>query len=354
MRVAVDTNGLYTAQAGVARYIRGLLRGFRELQDPRVEIVPLAWEVENFEYRQPQRALKTFYRELFWAKWIAPSLIRKSGASLLHSTVNCLMTVPPRLPEVLTVQDVAFLKHPERFRRWQKWSWKRQLEKVPRAAKIICISQFTAEELRGCLELPSGKIEVIHLASDFDSITALQELPGELGIPSEFFLFVGSLEPGKNLALLREVYGLAAERGISLPPLVIVGARWLGVPGEGPPPRDWHYLGRQPDSILAGLYQRAAGLVFPSKYEGFGLPVAEAMGLGCPVICSPVASLPEVGGEAVLYAKLNRESYLEAMRRLAGDSAVRSELVERGKEQARKFSWRKCAGETLEVYRSVL
>jgi glycosyltransferase involved in cell wall biosynthesis len=64
------------------------------------------------------------------------------------------------------------------------------------------------------------------------------------------------------------------------------------VPGEGPPPRDWHYLGRQPDSILAGLYQRAAGLVFPSKYEGFGLPVAEAMGLGCPVICSPVASLP--------------------------------------------------------------
>src|SRR5205823_6706332 len=118
-------------------------------------------------------------------------------------------------------------------------------------------------------------------------------------------------EPGKNLALLKETYLLAAAKGIDLPPLLIIGARWEGVAREGRPPKNWHYLGHQSDEVLAWFYDHALALLFPSKYEGFGFPVLEAMSRGCPVVCSKVASIPEVGGDAAWYAGMDATSYLE-------------------------------------------
>ena len=96
---------------------------------------------------------------------------------------------------------------------------------------------------------------------------------------------------------------------------------------------------------------RARALVFPSKYKGFGLPVVEAMALGCPVICSPVASLPEVGGDAALFTELTVPGYLKSMQAIQRDNNLRSELVAKGLLQARRFSWKRCAQETIEVYR---
>ena len=122
MRVAIDTNGLYTTQAGVARYIRGLLRGLRQLRPSDCDYYELAWEVENFAYRQPQRALKTAYRELFWARAVAPAILKSRRTDLLHSTVNCLITPARGMKHVVSIMDLAFLRHPERFRRWQRWS----------------------------------------------------------------------------------------------------------------------------------------------------------------------------------------------------------------------------------------
>jgi len=133
-----------------------------------------------------------------------------------------------------------------------------------------------------------------------------------------------------------------------------VGARWAGVPGEGTPPPDWHYLGRLPDEALVYLYRRARALVFPSIYEGFGLPVAEAMSLGCPVICSRVASLPEVGGEAVVYASLVADAYLAAMERVILEPGLRECLTAAGLLQARRFTWERCASETRAVYQDLV
>jgi len=129
--------------------------------------------------------------------------------------------------------------------------------------------------------------------------------------------------------------------------------RWAGVGTEGQPPAGWHYLGRQPDAVLVYLYRRALALAFPSKYEGFGLPLVEAMALGCPVICSPVASLPEVGGKAVLWSELTPEDYLKVLRDLASNAALRNDLVQAGRLQAARFTWENCAREVVEVYRSV-
>jgi len=353
--LGIDANGLYTTQAGVARYIRGLLKGLNGLVAPDLELCPVAWEVENFGYRQPERALKTFYRELIWARFNAPRHLRQHHVALLHSTAGPLIRCPRGIREVVTLHDLAVLRHPERFRVWQGTSTRRRLGKLRYADRVICISRFTAEEAMALLNLPAAKLVVVHNGCEFHpSEPAPAEAKPDFTVPNEYFLFVGSLEPGKNLALLREVYALAESRNQVLPPLLIVGARWEGVGHEGPPPKGWHYLGRLSDQVLVYLYRHATALAFPSKYEGFGLPLVEAMALGCPVICSPVASLTEVGGEAALFTDMRPEAYLNAMRRVIREAGVRDELIARGFPQAAKFSWKKCAAEVLEVYRATL
>ncbi len=355
MRVALDTNGTYTTQAGVARYIRGLGQGFKQLNRPDLQIIEFAWPVENFSYRQPQRAAKTIYRELIWAPFFAPSALARKHPDLLHSTFGVLVKPPRGIKHVATLHDLAVMRDPHRFRPWQRRSAMNCLRKLSMADRIICVSRFSAGEAASLLGLSMDRMEVVYNGCDFTSPVSSPagQIP-DFTLPPEFFLFVGSLEPGKNLSLLKEVYALAAHQGEVMPPLFIVGARWAGLPQEGPPPYQWQYLGRQPDEILKCLYSRALALLFPSRYEGFGLPIVEAMALGCPVVCSPVASLPEVGGQAVLYAEPHPMAYLAAMRQIARETNLRQDLIASGHLHAQKFTWKKCAEETLAVYRQVL
>jgi alpha-1,3-rhamnosyl/mannosyltransferase len=349
MHVAVDANACYTTQAGVARYIRGLLRGLHDASIPNLTTSEFAWPVPNLAYRQPLRALKTFYRELIWAPFLAPRHLRQSPPDVYHNTALPIVLPPHPIPHVATLHDLAVLRHPERFRPWQRSSAIRLLRRIAQADRIVCISRFTADEGIHLLQLDPRRIEVVHNGCDWVDQPPPPARP-DFPVPDAFYLFVGSLEPGKNLSLLRQAYASAADRGHPLPPLLIVGARWEGVPGEGPPPPDWHYLGRQPDAILVHLYQRALALAFPSKYEGFGLPVAEAMSLGCPVICSPVASLPEVAGDAACSVPLQPEAYRDAMQRLATDDRARADLRARGLRQCRQFTWTACAQGTHHAY----
>jgi len=106
--------------------------------------------------------------------------------------------------------------------------------------------------------------------------------------------------------------------------------------------------------VLLWLYKHAEALVFPSKYEGFGLPVLEAMSVGCPVICSKIASLSEVGGNAVLYADQTSAAYDASMRRLLSDNLMRKDMIELGLDRAGQFSWRNCAEQTISIYKQVL
>jgi alpha-1,3-rhamnosyl/mannosyltransferase len=347
MRIAIDTNPIYTSQAGIARYVRELLKALPEVDEGQHQYYECGWPVSNFGFGQPWRALRTLYREVWWAEMLAPRILAKQGIELFHSTGSVTVDPPAGIRHVVTLNDVAVLRHPERFRPWLRRSAIRSFRKFARVDRIICISQFTADEAMELLQLPAHKLEVVY---DAGRLEAEGEQAPPFQLPSVYFLFVGSLEPGKNLSLLREAYLTAEARGLSLPPLLIAGARWEGVRSEGAPPAGWQYLGRIPDEHLIYLYRRALALVFPSKYEGFGLPILEAMGLGCPVICSRVASIPEVAGDAALFADLTGESYCDALRGLAYDAGRRSELVARGLEQARKFSWTKCAAETLQVY----
>jgi len=355
MRVALDTNCMYTTKAGTARYTLGLLDGFRALTDSDFQWSELCWPVENLGYRQPQRALKTAYREWIWCRTRASRDLREGKYSLLHSTSHLDFRVPEGMKRVHTLYDLVILRYPEKFRAWQRFAGRRFLRQLAGMDRIICISRFTADEAMRLLDLPASKLEVVYCGND---LAAAEGVAGENlalpPVPDSFFLFVGSLEPGKNLRLLQEVYQDAEKHGVCLPDLVIVGARWEGVGQEGAAPASWHYLGRVDDGVLSALYRRALALLFPSKYEGFGLPVLEAMSLGCPVVCSRAGSLPEVGGEAVMYTDLDVVSFLNAMRAILLDSVRREELVAAGLARAPRFSWKSCAKETVAVYRDVL
>ena len=312
MYIALDTNALFTGQAGTTRYVQQLIRALRGLGGAAPEIQEVAWRVDNLAYHQPQRSLKTAYRELVWAPLLAPRILRRSQVELFHSTAGILVRPPHPIRHVVTLNDLAVLRYPQRFRRWQRLATAYRLKWLHQADRILCISRFTADEAIDLLGLPADKLEVVYIGGNsFDALTAVSEAAPDVYVPSEFLLFIGSLEPGKNLSLVRQTYELAASSQIHLPPLMIVGARWEGVANEGSSPSSWHYLGQQPDPALVYLMRRAIALLFPSKYEGFGLPVNEAMSLGCPVICSPVASIKEVGGEAALYAELTPEAYLK-------------------------------------------
>ncbi len=352
-RVAFDTNALYVSRAGTARYVRGLQTALAKLQSSDLQICDFAWKVSNFDYEQPTRAIKTAYRELIWAPLTAPKLLASEGFDVFHSTSGPFVQPPAHIRLVVTLHDLAILRYPQRFRRWHRISAQARLKRLKSADQIICVSQFTADEGMKLLDLPARKLHVIHHGIDDFSKVANVSSAGTL-FPDEFLLFVGSLEPGKNLRLLRKTYLLAEKGGKNLPPLVIIGARWAGVPGEGPLPKNWLYLGQQPDDVLQFAYRRSKALLFPSIYEGFGFPVVEAQMAGCPVICSRVASLPEVAGSGALFAELSPQAYLDAFSRLEADSNLRDNLIREGKANAQRFTWERCAEETAVVYRHSL
>jgi len=353
-RIAFDTHSRYVTKAGSARYVDGLLEGFRSIRPAGMEFVEFAWPVENLGYAQPARALRTLYRETVWSRTVAPRALRQMGADLLHRTTPLLPIATPRgLPEVVTLHDVAPLRDPARFRRWHRVTAAARMKRLHRATRVICSSRFTADEAHILLGLPVERLDVVPLGNPFASgFGPREELRPAIEIPDRFFLFVGSLEPGKNLGLLAEAYARAASS--PLPPLVVVGARRLGVAREDPPPARWHYAGHQPDAALAWLYRHAIALLFPSRYEGFGLPVLEAMSFGCPVVCSRVTSLPEVAGDAACYADMTPAAYLDAMTTLASDELARRQFGVLGRQQAARFSWDTCATDTAAIYRSVL
>lgn len=351
MNIAIDTNCRHVTLAGSTRYLNGLLSGFQAI--PNVTFHEIAWEVDNLTYQQPLRGLKTLYRELLWGPLIGPRKVQQTHPDVFHSPAGCLIPCPKNIPYVTTLLDCSMLRYPERYRTWQRLRSRSRFQKHHDADRIVTISDFTANEAMSLLGISSKKLTTTLLGCDFHA-NSLEKCPSAFTVPNEFFLFVGSLEPGKNLELLRQVYLLAASRGQTLPPLIVVGARWHGVAQEGTWPESWIGAGRIPDEQLIYLYRRALAHVFPSKYEGFGFTPLEAMTLGCPVICSHVASIPEVVEDAALYAELTPDSYLTAILQLLENSELRAELIQKGLLQSTKFSWEKCAKETLEIYNMVI
>ncbi len=278
--------------------------------------------------------------------WEQLSLPRRVRGGLL---LNLKGTAPVRHPRnFVHLHDAVTFAWPQAYSRSLRAVWGYVVPRAARRARLLsAVSAFTAGEYERRFGIPRERIAVI--PNGHEHVYAAGAEPAildRLGLEGDAYLLaVGSLDPRKNFA------GAAAAvraAGLEELPLVIVGGpnpRVFAEHGTELPARARH-AGRVSDGELRALYENAMALVFPSFYEGFGLPPLEAMALGCPVVCSDAASLPEVVGEAALTAGPDElELRAEQLRTLADRPALRAELRQKGRAQAAGFRWQACARE---------
>jgi glycosyltransferase involved in cell wall biosynthesis len=269
-------------------------------------------------------------RELLWYPF---ALGAASGLDVLHCPTY-YGPLRPRSPLVVTVHDVSVLRHPEAFPRWTRTFAPRYVPLVLRSAtRLIAVSEFTRREVVELVGVPEERIHVIPNAVE-DVFT-----PEGPAADGDYVLAVGTLEPRKNLERLAE-----AARSVGAE-LRVIGARgWGDVPLDGV-----QWLGELSDEELARMYRGARVVAYPSLYEGFGIPVLEAMASGAPVVTSAGGATEEIaGGAAVLVDPLDPASIASGIEEAA---ARRDELRARGLERARAFTWDDVARRTVEVYR---
>jgi glycosyltransferase involved in cell wall biosynthesis len=260
---------------------------------------------------------------------------------------------------LVTVHDVFHLAMPEFVGGFHKRLYaKAMFGAVARSADIVvCDSGFTARELLKFTGVPEQKLRVIRLGIDRSWFA-----PSRVPSPHEkpFLLFVGNVKPHKNLVRLLDAFSSIAE--VVPHDLVIVGKKEGFITGDDVVKERAlrlgdrvHFTGYVDDAALRQYFSHAAALVFPSLYEGFGLPPLEAMASGCPVIVSNAASLPEVCGEAAVYCDpYHSEDIAQQILLVLRDESLRADLARKGLEQARKFTWEACAEETSRVMRGLL
>ncbi len=285
---------------------------------------------------------------------------------LFHATDFVLP--PTRAPGILTVHDLSFLRFPEcahpNLRRYLMQVVPRSLR---RAARVLADSQAAREDLIALLGVPAEKVAVVYGGVEERFSPAPEpaldaELVQRYGLNAPYILSLGTLEPRKNYVRLMRAYERAwEEAGGDFPELVIAGGKgWLyeeifATHRSLRVREHVHLLGFVEDRLLPALYRRAWLFVYPSLYEGFGLPPLEAMACGCPVACSNASSLPEVAGEAaVMFDPLDEEALVEAMQKGVGDSALRERLRAAGLARAAKFTWQRSAEALVREYAQVM
>jgi len=309
-------------------------------------------------------------RRILWEQLVLPALSRRLGLDLLHATVN----VSPWIggcPAVVTVHDLSFLRYPEAFPTLQRIYLRSQARRSVLAARqVIAVSEATAQDVIRFFAVPAGRISVVYNGVDAAFHPApqaeVEAFRRRKKLPARFIMHLGTLEPRKNLVRLVQAFAQVLRQDREKPgrePLKLLlagGKGWdydnifravadLGLTGEV------LFPGYVPDEELVWWYRAAILFAYPSLFEGFGLPVAEAMACGTPAVTSSVSSLPEVAGDAALLVDpTSVEALAGALRQLLDNPALARQFGERGKAQAARFSWSRTARETVQVYRAAL
>ncbi|PIR79693.1 MAG: hypothetical protein COU25_04000 [Candidatus Levybacteria bacterium CG10_big_fil_rev_8_21_14_0_10_35_13] len=338
-------------------------------------------ETQNWKYKIISK------RKLWTITALIPHLL--FGRREIDVFFNPGHYLPPFAPQksVISILDVSYLYFPELFKKndlvklknWTKYSLKK-------AKKILTISNSSRNDIIKEYGVDDKKVRVTYLAVDSNPNTKtlnMEDLKRKFGIDKDYILFVGTLQPRKNIAKLIEAFskiridannysestrikshsdGLGPKiRKNSDLQLVIVGKRgWkyeeiLSAPEKFGVKNRVLFIHNASDEDLPSLYKNAVCFVLPSLYEGFGLPVLEAMKYGCPVLTSNVSSLPEAGGDAAVYFDPNSaEDIAQKVEKVISDQKLREEMVKKGYNQIKKFSWEKTARETLDALEEVV
>ena len=302
-----------------------------------------------------------------WFQTALPNALRHDQPDLLHCPdfLAPFWSFGRRIPTIITIHDLNVLRFPANFTTRTYWAWRLQAQIASRrAALILTVSQASKHDIIKLLKVPAHKIRVTLEAADpnFEPSAPLEvvRIKKKYGL-EQYIFWVGSLMPQKNLERLLRAFALL-KKNDSLPhKLVLGGQRAWGS-------QQYHNLikelslegqvllaGFVPPADLAPLYSGADLFVFPSLYEGFGLPPLEAMACGTPVAVSNISSMPEVAGEAAVYFDpLDPTSIAAAMRRVLSNPSLSAELKNLGLARAATFNWHKTAQETLAAYESII
>ena len=371
LKICLDISSALMQGAGVGRYTRELAKAIVATADS--EGISLALFHNGTATRQLPLELMMLSRSnaplsnRMWRLFLAAGLpLPNRWSSTVRSSdlYHGPDVIAPAVsqPVVITVHDMTTFLFPQfhaRFNRlFMRWAVPRMTQ---RASMIVADSHSTRNDLLRLTSVSPDKVTVVHCGVDHARFglrnreQAVIRIRETLGINEPYLLGVGTLEPRKNLQTLLKAY---AQLPSSVPVLVLAGARgW----GEGPLFQTVkehgltdrvRFTGFVEDSLLADLYAAASIFIYPSWYEGFGLPVLEAMACGSPVITSRVSSLPEVGGNAAIYVEPGDANELAtAIQDLLEQPKARSTMTEYGILQAARFTWAETARQTVEVYR---
>jgi glycosyltransferase involved in cell wall biosynthesis len=356
MDVGINTSLRVTAgdyrQTGISRYVTELVRALDATLAPGDSLMELGVKLGPFGRRTPAR--------IGWEQTLLAADIARRHLDVFHGPVNAL-PVAMRTPGVVTIHDLAFLRYPKTLSSTRRaWLVGAVRHSARSAERVITVSRYTADDLVAWLGIDPGKVRVIPLAPS----PGIRRLAGselrvfrlKYDLERPHILVVGTLEPRKNLAMLLRAF--AAIRDVVPHRLVFAGPEgWLT--------DEMHDTARAldlgdrlvltgfaDDEALGGWYSSADLVAFPSLYEGFGLPLLEAMACGAPVVASSASALPEVGGDAAIYVDpTDQEAWSAAMLDLLHDPDARARLADAGLARAASFSWNETARQTWQVDR---
>ena len=367
MHIAIDAHSVGTQLAGNETYATNLIEALAEIDQANHYTIYVTQKtaMDRFANRWPNFQVKrTLPHTPFVRIPITLSAaLRKNPVDVLHVQY----TAPPRspCPVVATIHDLSFEHLPETFNRRSRAQLRLTVRRTARnAAQVLTLSEFSRRDIIDTYKIDPMRVVVTPAAAPAHFVrvtdeTELQRIRLAYGIARDYILAVGSIQPRKNLVRLIKAYSslFQARASAELPQLVLVGKRgWLEAETlraaeQSAARRDIIFSGYVPDDDLPGLYSGALCFAYPSYFEGFGLPVVEAMQCGAPVIAGDRTSLPEVLADAgLLVDPFAEQEIAAALLRMIDDPATRADFRAKGIERAQSFSWKRTAQLTLQAY----
>lgn len=376
MKVALESSLLLGNRSGIGNYLYYLAGEL--CRSPEVEelffianrygkhgTLPVYPVTGKAQYNEPwvPQTLSNTLAYVMWHRWYLGAYVGIKRPDIIHFP-SMICARYAKCKTVVTVHDLSFATFYPRSKQTDYYREYGQ-RSVKLADRIIVDSFATKQDLMNIWGITEDKVEVIHLGcgSEYHALERMQcahEIERTLGVSTPYVLYVGNIEPRKNLAFLVKAFEMVVARVPELK-LIIAGRPGMPYPefykalSDSPMRKSITIVNGPSTEVLVRLYNAAACFCYPSLMEGFGLPVLEAFNCGCPVIASNNSSLPEVTGEAaVLLDATDLEGWVAAIERFVKDSAAPDAYRVKGQERAALFSWEKCARQTVDVYRSLL
>jgi len=377
LKILVNSIPMTGVLTGVARYLRNLYAAMCCMDqadisyfDGRVQTESMPLEANSTRRQQTSRLVRHLpdpmvfgLRAAHWLKYEYElnRICKGSSFTLYHET----SFTPARLtqiPTVFSIYDLSLRRYRQTHPKDRVWLFDYFIKtRLHYAGHILTISKFIRQEIIDEFKVPASMVTAVPLAPDPLFVPCgddlVKKVAHKYNLPKSYLLFVSSLEPRKNIDLLLKALRIARTDI----PLVLVGwqgwgeKKWIEKIKGQPLVNKIFITGHIPDYDLRAVYSGAQALVYPSLYEGFGLPIVEAMACNCPVICSNTASMPEVAGDAaILIDPGSSDELSHAIDTIVHDSDKRCRLVKKGVDQAAKFSWNDTALKTLEVFNKAI